>query len=160
MFQGTHVMQPIGQLDQHHAHVGDHGQQHLAHILGLTVLAIGKLDFVDFGDALDDVSHLVAEAGFNLFAGGGRVFYRIVQQARGDGCRVHLHLRQHLGDFKGMNDVRLAGGAHLSLMMLRAEFPCLADQAYIFSGAVDLDVAEKRLETLVDGLPIRRHLAR
>jgi len=47
--------------------------------------AIGELDLVDIGDALDDVGHLVAEAGGNLLIGGGRVLNRVVQQAGGDG---------------------------------------------------------------------------
>jgi hypothetical protein len=117
VLQGAHVVQPVGQLDEHHAHVRDHGQQHLAHVFSLAVFAIGKLDLVDLGDALDDVGHLVAEAGGNLLVGGGRVLDRVVQQAGGDGRRVHLHLRQHLGHLERMDDVRLAGGPHLPFMM-------------------------------------------
>ena len=66
MLEGAHVVEPVGQLDQDHADVGDHGEQHLAHVLGLAVFAIGELDFVDFGDALDDVGDLVAEAGLRF----------------------------------------------------------------------------------------------
>ena len=62
VLEGAHVVQTVGQLDQHHAHIGDHGQQHLAHVFCLAVFAVGKLDFVDLGDALDDVGHLVAKA--------------------------------------------------------------------------------------------------
>ncbi len=78
VLQGAHIVQPVGQLDQHHPHIRDHGQQHLAHVFGLAVLAIGELDLVDIGDALDDVGHLVAESGGNLFVGGGRVLDRVV----------------------------------------------------------------------------------
>ena len=39
----------------------DHGQQHLADVLRLAVFAVGELDFVDLGDALDDVRDLLAE---------------------------------------------------------------------------------------------------
>jgi hypothetical protein len=66
IFQGAHVVQPVGQLDQHHAHIRNHGQQHLAHVFGLAVLAIGELDLVYIGDALDNVGHLLAEVGHNL----------------------------------------------------------------------------------------------
>ena len=152
VLQGAHVVQAVGQLDQHHAHIGDHGQQHLADVFGLAVFAIGELDFVDLGDALDDVGHLVAEAGFDFFAGGGGVFDGVVQQAGGDGGRVHLHLGQHFGHLKRMNDVGLAGGAHLALVVLDAELPGFANEADVFTGAVGLDLAEKCLETLVDGI--------
>jgi hypothetical protein len=80
VLQGAHVVQPVGQLDQHHPHIGHHGQQHLAHVFGLAVFAVGKLDLVDLGDALDDVGHLVAELLRNLFVGGRRVLNRVVQQ--------------------------------------------------------------------------------
>ena len=115
MLQGAHIVQPVGQLDQHHAHVGDHGQQHLAHVLRLPVLAIGEFNLVDVGDAFDDARHLVAKAGCNLFIGGGRVFDRIVQEAGGDGGRVHAHIRQDLGHLQRMDDIRLTGGPHLAL---------------------------------------------
>ncbi len=154
MLERAHVVQPVGQLDEHHAHIRDHGQQHLAHVFCLAVLAIGELDFVDLGDALDDVGHLVAEAGGNLLIGGGSVFHRVVQQARGDGGRVHLHLRQHFGHFKRMNNVRLARGAHLPVMMLDAELPRLADQRNVFGGPVGVDLLEQCLQTPAHGLLI------
>jgi hypothetical protein len=128
VLQRAHIMQPVSQLDQHHAHVGHHGQQHLADILRLAVLAVRKLDFVDFGDALHNVGHLVAKFGRNLLIGGRGVFHRIVQQAGGNRRRVQLHLRQDLGHLQRMNDVRLARGAHLPVVVLDAELPSLADQ--------------------------------
>ena len=129
----------------------DHGEEHLADVLGLAVFAVGELDFVDLGDALDDVGHLVAEVGFDLLAGGRSVFDGVVQQAGGDGCRVHLHFGQNFGDLKGMDDVGLAGGAHLALMMLDAELPGFADKVNVFTGAIGLNLAEKCFEATVDG---------
>ena len=82
VLQRAHVVQAVGQLDEHHAHVGHHGQQHLAHVLGLAVFAVGELDLVDLGDALDDVGHLVAEIGLDLLAGGRGVLNGVVQQSR------------------------------------------------------------------------------
>ncbi len=98
--------------------------------------------------------------GFDLFAGGGRVLHGVVQQAGSDGRCVHLHLGENLGHFKRMNDVRLAGGAHLALMMLHAEIPRFADQTDIFTGSVGLNVAEEGLETQVDGMPLGGEQAR
>ncbi len=49
-----------------------------------------------------------------------------------------------------MNDVGLAGGAHLALVVLDAEFPGLADQGNVFIGSIGQHLAEKFLETLVD----------
>ena len=152
VFQGAHIVQPVGELDQNHAHVGDHGQQHLAHIFGLPVLAIGKLDLVDIGDAFDDAGHLLAESGFDLLVGGGRIFNRVVQQAGGNGGRVHAHIGQDLGHFERMNDVRLAGGPHLAFVVVDAELPGLADQLDVFAGAIGVDLLQECFNALVDGL--------
>src|SRR5208282_1978619 len=80
VLEGAHVVEAVSELDEDDADVGDHGQQHLADVLGLAVFAIGELDFVDLGDALDDVGDLIPEAGFDLFAGGGRVFDGVVEE--------------------------------------------------------------------------------
>ncbi len=159
VLERAHVVQAVGQLDEHHAHVGDHGQKHLADVLGLAVFAVGELDLVDLGDAFDDVGDLVAKVGFDLLAGGGSIFDRIVEQAGGDGGRVQLHLRQNFSDFKGMDDVGLAGGAHLPFVMLDAEFPGFADQFNVFAGAVGLNLAEKRFKSRVNrGIGSQRYL--
>ena len=150
VLEGAHVMQPVGKLDQHHADVADHGEKHLADVLGLAVFAVRELDFVDLGDALDDVGHLIAEAGFDLLAGRRRVFDGVVQKARGDGCRVELHFGQNFGNFKRMNDIGLARGAHLALVVLDAELPGFADEADVIARAIGLDSTKKCFEALVD----------
>ena len=150
VLEGAHVVQAIGELDEDDAHIGDHGQQHFAYVFGLPVFAIGELDFVDLGDAFDDVGDLVAKSGFNLFVGGGRVFDSVVQQAGGDGRRIHLHLRENFGNFERMDNVRLAGGAHLALMMLDTEFPGFADEANVLAGAIGLHLAEQGFKAIVD----------
>ena len=63
VLQGAHIMEAVGKFDEHDAHIGDHGQQHLADVFRLAVFAIGELDLVDVGDALDDAGNLRAEAG-------------------------------------------------------------------------------------------------
>jgi hypothetical protein len=59
------------------------------------LLARGEVDFADFGDAFDDVGDLLAEFLANVDDGDGSVFDRVVEQAGGDGDRVHLHLGQY-----------------------------------------------------------------
>ena len=108
MLQRAHVVQPVGQLDKHHAHVAHHSQKHLAHVLGLAVFAVRKLDLVDLGYAFNDVRHLVAEFVADLFAGGRRVFHGIVKERRSHGGRIQLHLHQHLGHFERVHNVGLA----------------------------------------------------
>ena len=119
MLQRAHVVQAVGQLDEHHADVVDHGQDHLADALGLGFFARGEIDFADLGDALDDVRDLLAEFPADVVDGERGVFDGVVQQAGGDGGGVEAHFGQHGRDFQGMHEVGLARGAALALVMLQ-----------------------------------------
>ena len=79
VLERAHVVEAVGELDDDDAHVGDHGEQHLADVLGLVVLAVGELDFVELGDAFDDVGDLLAEAAGNVGGGDVGVFDGVVQ---------------------------------------------------------------------------------
>ena len=100
------------------------------------------------------MGNLLAEAGGNLLVGGGRVLNRVVQQARGDGGCVHLHLRQHLGYLERVDDVGLAGSPRLPFMVPDAELPGLADERNVFAGTVGVDFLEQRLKAVVDDLRV------
>ncbi len=128
VLQRAHVVQPVGQLDQHHAHIRHHRQQHLAHVFRLAVFAVGELDLVDLGHALDNVRHLVAEALRNLLARGLRVLHGVVQQRRRNGRRVQLHLHQHLRYLERVHNIGLATQARLPLVVCDAELPRLSNQ--------------------------------
>ena len=154
MLERAHVVQAVGQLDDDHANVGHHGKKHLADVLGLVVFTVGELDLVELGDAFDDVRHLLAKALGDLGRGDIGVFDRIVQQAGGDGGRVHLQLSEHLADLKRMNHVGLARGALLALVLLQAEGPGLADDLEVVAGPVLVHRIEQSLELDIDGLNI------
>ena len=141
-------MQAVGELDEDDAHVADHGEEHLADVLSLAVFAIGKLDFVDLGDAFDDMGNLLAEFLNDVFGGDGRVFDRIVEEAGGDGGRVELHLGEDEGDLQRVEDVGFAGGAELPVVMLEAELPGMADDVEIVGGAIGVDGVEQPAKLL------------
>ena len=61
MLQRAHIVETIGQLDEHDSYIRDHGQQHFTDVFRLTIFAVGELDFVDFGDTIDDMSDLFAK---------------------------------------------------------------------------------------------------
>ena len=93
MFQRAHVVKTIGQFDEHNANIGDHGEEHFSDVFRLAIFAIGKLDLVDFGNAIDNVGHLFAEGFCNFAAGDGSIFDCIVKQAGGNRGGVELHFR-------------------------------------------------------------------
>ena len=62
----------------------------------------------------DDVGDLGAEQLLDALDGRQRVLDDVVEQAGGDGDGVELHVGQEVGDGEGVDQVGLAGMAHLS----------------------------------------------
>ena len=109
-------MEAIGQLDHQHAQVARHRHQHLAEVLGLPLLARGEGQLADLGHAVDQLGDLLAELAAEILLGGLGVLEDVVQQAgrhRGD---VHLEADEQVGDLERVGEVRLAGGAVLTLV--------------------------------------------
>ena len=127
VFERPHVVQAIGQFDEHHADVIHHRQHHLAQVFGLLFLPGSEIDGADLGDTLDDMRHLFAKLFADIDDGHGGIFNRVMQQARGDRNGVHFHLGQDQGHFQGMNQIGLAGGTALSGVVFLGKFVGLAD---------------------------------
>ena len=163
MLQRAHVVQAIGQLDEHDADVVDHRQHHLAQVFGLLLFARGEVDLADLGDAFDDVGDLLAEFLANVDDRDRCIFDRIVQQAGSDRHRIHLHFGQDEGNFERMDQIRLAGGAGLAFMMLQGVVVGLLDDREIVLRTVFLhplhQIAElgQRERSSSDLLAQRRH---
>ncbi len=136
MFEGAHVVQAVGELDEDDADVVDHGEHHFAEVLGLRFFPGREIDFADLGDAFDDVGDLFAEflADFN---GGDRgVFDGVVEEAGGDGNGIHFHVGENVADFERMHEIGLAGGAVLSGVMLLGKFVGFLDEVEVVVGTV------------------------
>ena len=69
-----------------------------------------------------------------------------MQQACGDGGRVQFHFGEDLRDLQRMEDVRLAGGAELPVVVLQAIIPGLADDLGVVGGTVDADSVDQLAE--------------
>ena len=110
----AHIVQPVGQLDQHHADIAAHGQDHLAQRFGLALLAVGKIQLAQLGHAVHQHGHLLAKLlTDHIQRHVLAVLHRIVQKARGDGGRVDADFSQDAGHIDGMDDVGLAAQAAL-----------------------------------------------
>jgi hypothetical protein len=126
---GAHVVQPVGELDQDHAHVARHRQQHLAERLGLRLLAGREAQLVELGEAVDEVGGRRAEALDQLGLGDAAILHRVVHQRRHDRLGVELPLGAQARDRDRMGDVGLAAGAELAEMGLVGEAVGLAHPA-------------------------------
>ena len=106
--QGAHVVQLVGELDQDHAHVAHHREQHLADRLGRARPVALPLDDGDLGYPLHQVGHLPAEGVAEFLRRGVGVFHHVVQQGSHHGRRVEAGFDQDRRHFQGMDDERIA----------------------------------------------------
>ena len=121
MIERPHVVEPIRELHHDDADVVHHRQQHLAEVLRLPLLARREGDGTELRDALDDVGDVRAEQLLDALDGRERVFDHVVQQAGRNGDDVEPHVGEDVGDLERMDEVRLPGMAHLSLVLERRE---------------------------------------
>ena len=113
MRQRAHIVQPVGELDQEHAHVVGDGEQKLAQVLGLLRLLGDEIELLQFGQPLDQGADVGAEQAVDLGAGGVGILDGVVQERRGDGGVVELEIGEDRGDLERVREVRIAGGAPL-----------------------------------------------
>ena len=114
-------MEPIGELHEDDADVIDHGQQHLAEVLGLPLLARRERDGADLGHPFDDVRDLRAEVLLDLLDGGQGVFDDVVEQSGGNRHRIQPHVGENAGHLEGMHQVGLPRMPDLPLVLQRRE---------------------------------------
>ena len=92
--QRAHIVQPVGQFDQHHPHIFHHRQKHLAQgfslLVGHAVTHIAQLfDAVELRHPIHQIGDLRVEVGTQIIQSiFGIVFHHIVKQTRGQGVRV------------------------------------------------------------------------
>ena len=114
----AHVVQPVGELDQQHAHIGRDREQQLAQVLGLLGLARDEVELLQLGQAIDQRADLRPELLVDLGARRLGVLDRVVQQRRHDGRVVELEIGQDRGDFERMGEIGIARGARLRAVRL------------------------------------------
>ena len=81
--EGAHVVQPVAELDEHHAHIVGQRRDDFLEVLGLHTL--GTIHFVEFGEAVHNARHLFAKHLGDVVQGVLGVFHHVVQQGANDG---------------------------------------------------------------------------
>lgn len=114
IFERAHIVQPVGQLDEHHADVPAHRQDHLAQTFRLRLLLVGEVQLVQLRHAVHQMGDLLAELLADSVEGHAlAVLHRVVQQSRRNGRRVDHQLREDARHEAGVDEVRLAALALL-----------------------------------------------
>ncbi len=92
-------MESVGELHDDDADIFRHSEEHFAEIFEVVFLArTAEADLAEFGDAIDEPSHFVAELFSNGFERYGGVLGDIVKNTGGDGTRFHTEFGENLTD--------------------------------------------------------------
>ncbi len=131
IFQSAHVVQAIGQLDQHHADIVNHRQQHFADVFSLLLLARDTADVRDLRQAFHEVGDFISEIFANRVLVGQSVFDDVMQQAGGYRHGIHAHVGKNVRDLQRMDQVGFPRLALLPFVLARREKVSAAQQIQI-----------------------------
>jgi len=114
-------VQAVGELDEHHAHVLRHGQQHLAQALRLRVLvtrtlrlALEFLDYLHLRDAVHEFCDARTELLLQVLQTHAGVLDHVVENRGCQGFMIQPQVGEGPGHRQGMLHVRFAGYAPLT----------------------------------------------
>jgi len=146
----AHVVQPVRELDQDHADVLGHRDDHLAVVLGLGLLAALEADPGELRDALDEPGDLVAERGAHVVDVGLGVLDDVVEERGCDRLLVQAQLGADAGGAGRVLDEVGAGLALLPLVCGRGEVERARDEVAVDRSRVAGHLGEQLVEeTLV-----------
>ena len=124
----AHVVGSVRELDENHAQIFRHCEQHLAEALGLRLCGAVEAQVIDLAHAVDEQRDVVAEPLLYFCQRAARVLDHVVQQSGFDRARVEVQPGEDLGDRDRMGDVGIAAAALLAAVRLRAELVRLGDR--------------------------------
>ena len=145
----AHVVEPVGELDQDHAHVLRHRHDHLPVVLRLRLLAALEADPRQLRDALDELGDVGPERRPQLVEVGLGVLDHVVQQRGRDRLLVEVQLRADQRDAERMVDERLAGAPDLAAVRPLGLVEGAADQLLVDARVVGLDARDQLADEVV-----------
>src|SRR5207245_8597432 len=74
----------------------------------------------------------------------------VMENRGGEGGGVETHVREDVGDFEQVREIRVAGTAELVMMTLGGDFVGAANHPGIFGGAVLAELFEELFEACVE----------
>ena len=117
VLHGTHIVQPVADLNEDHPDVVGHGHEHLAQVLHLLLFLGDILHPGQLGDPLHQLRHRLAEFFGNLLMGGVGIFDAVVEQGGNDRVHIQPQIGHNVGHCQGMDDIGLAALAQLPVVL-------------------------------------------
>jgi hypothetical protein len=140
------VVQPVRELDEDHADVFRHRDDHLPVVLRLRLLARLELHARQLRDPVDELRDLVAELGAHLLELDARVLDDVVEQRGRDRLLVHAQPGEDQRDAVRMVDEVLPRTPLLPVVRLRRKQEGPRQQVLVDSGVVGLDLGDQLVD--------------
>ena len=139
----AHVVQPVGELHEQHAHVVGDRKQELAQIFRLLGFLGDEIELLQLGQALDQRTDLLAEQLVDFRARRRRILDGVVQECSRDRRVVELEVGQDRRDFERMREIGIAGGALLLAMLLHRVDVGAVEQRFVRIRVVAADAVDQ-----------------
>ena len=133
--EGAHVVEPVGQLNQHHPDVTGHRQEHPAQVFRLGFGVVREMDAAELGDALHQGPHLRPKMLLDFLGDDVGVLDNVVEEARRNHPRTRADIAQQIRHRDRMNDVGLTGGPELTLVELVGKIERRGQKRFPIGGA-------------------------
>lgn len=127
---GAHVVQPVGDFDEHYANILNEGGEDLFEVLRLVGGCV--VETIQLGEAIHNMADLLTKFSADLFYGHLGVFDDVMEQGT-DGCRGSQanFLHADAGHFDGMEEIGFAAFAALLAVGFEAQLECFAEVLFI-----------------------------
>ena len=136
--QRSHVVEPVGELDQNDARIFRDRQEQLAIVLDLPLLRARQREVADFRETVDNLRDFPAEDALDFLDGRAGVLHHVMDEATRDGDGVELQFGEDLRHFHAVRDERVAVAPHLAGVRLLAEAIRAGEQ-------IDIEALAERL---------------
>ena len=137
--QRAHVVEPVGELDEHDAEVLGHREEHLAEVLRLLLLVGMGAELGQLRHAVDEAGDLGPELLLDVGEAVLRVLGHVVQERRLDRDRVDAEVGEDLGRRDRVRHVGLARRPDLRAVGLHGEVNRALDPSEIGGRIVLVD---------------------
>ena len=140
ILQRPHIVKAVGELDDDHADVLGHREEHLPQVFSLDLDLFDLIvDLAEFCHAVHEKRHVIAEFTADLFNRHRRILDDVMQDAGRDRLLVHLQVGQYDADAKRMDDIRFSGFPHLPVVGLIGDAVSLLDHRQIIGRMISED---------------------
>ena len=150
---GASIVETIAELDDQHADVLGHRDDHLAH--GLRLSGLSVLEPVELGDTVNEQGDLVTEVRAQALEGVVGVLHGVVQDGSGEGLGRHAQLSENGRHCHRVSDVGFPRLTPLTGVGLLGDLVSAHDEARVRLGMVGAHRAQERLDGSRGGVSTR-----